>query len=321
MISRQSTPPDTRSPVIFNKHSAAALAPVPTLELSKAAEEEVQSADESSSSGEESGESSEEEDEDEELSEEAEEEEPSAGQAQPSSLDLPRAQPNSQSSVSSVKQKRKNQAGPSDRESSTQDAIDFQLTSSLYEARTSSPSRRLQKLATSTPLPSSPSTQRPVFKIGASLAGLNATKDTAGRNQANGVVHGSSLAKSIEAAQSGSESEESDSASDSESEVEDTAAKAFDAQLSQARAVPLPDSDSDSNSDEDSEEETKQTMRKELATKIARKTGSGWKGAPGTSKKEGGKEKSRIAGRDIAKAEKKKRENKYLTGYSFSQIK
>jgi hypothetical protein len=331
MTSGQSSPPETRSPVIFSQH-VAPLKPVPALELSKNADDaEMQSASEISSSDEESEESSGEPDEEDELDEEeTERQEASPVQVPQSSINLPRAEPNSRSYGSRGKQKqRKNQLSPSssDRDSSTQDAIDYQLTSSMYEADASSPSLGTQKPVKSRPVPGPSSSQRPTFKIGASLQSLNAVKNMIGSSQTktSPAVNGNfpTNSKDGEKSEGESESVEDTESSDSESEDEEEAADALEAQLSQARTVPLPDSDFDSSSDEDSEEEYREKMRKELVTdlaKMSRMARAHGSVAPSPIQHQGNKERSRIAGSDILKAEKKKRDNKYLTGYSFSQV-
>lgn len=339
MESGPSTPPETRSPVVFN-HNPPSLKPVPTLELSKSANEvedegEAESISESSSSDEESNGSSEnqeddeDDDEDEDGNVEEEMDEGESVQVPKSSIELPRAAPNPQSSVRAGKPKqRTSQLSPglSDKESTTQDAIDYQLTSSIYEVHTSSPSRASRPENKAKKPSVAHSLQRPRFKIGASLTDLNAAKVVAeqGRAAAQSVANGHRSMKSIGSGESGSESEsESGDDTDSESE-EEAASRAFDAQLSQAQSIPLPTSDEDSSSDSDSEEEYRETMRNELITdlaRMARKTAAVADNAPSLNKPEGGKGKSRIAGRDIVKAEKKKRENKYLTGYTFSQVK
>jgi hypothetical protein len=330
MTSGQSSPPETRSPVIFSQH-VAPLKPVPALELSKDADEaEMQSASESSSSDEESEESSGAPDEDDKIDEEETgEQKTSPIQVPQSSINLPRAEPNSWPYGSTGKQKqRKNQLSPSssDRDSSTQDAIDYQLTSSMHEAHASSPSLGTQKPVKSTPVPDPSSSQRPTFKIGASLQSLNAVKNMMGSSQtkASPAVNGNFPTKSTDGEGSESESGEDTNSSESESEDEEAAADALEAQLSQARTVPLPDSDFDSSSDEDSEEEYREKMRKELVTdlaKMSRVARAQGRVVPSPKQHQGSKEKSRIAGSDILKAEKKKRDNKYLTGYSFSQVK
>ena len=339
MESGQSTPPETRSPVVFN-HNPPSLKPVPTLELSKPANEaedeaEAQSVSNASSSDDESNESSEDQEDDEDGNEDGdgvEDEEMDEGelvQVPKSSIELPRAPPKSQSSVRAGKpQQRTSQLSPglSDKESTTQDAIDYQLTSSIYEAHTSSPSRasRPQNKAKNPSV--APSAQRPKFNIGASLSDLNAAKDMAERSRSavHGLANGHGSMKTMGGGESGSESEsESGDDTDSESE-EEAASKAFHAQFSQAQSVPLPASDDDSSSDSDSEEEYRETMRNELVADLAlmaHKTATIVDERSSPNKPEGGKDRSRIAGRDIVKAEKKKRENKYLTGYTFSQVK
>jgi hypothetical protein len=167
---------------------------------------------------------------------------------------------------------------------------------------------------------------------------LNAAKDVgeSGRVGTQIRVNRNQGLKSIGSEDSESESEsESEEESGSESDNEEAASKAFEAQLSQAQSVPLPSSDEDSNSDDGSERKYMETMRNKLVAdlaRLARKTSpAGHEETSGSNRSESsrekshksksGKDKSRIAGRDIVKAEKKKRENKYLTGYTFSQVK
>jgi hypothetical protein len=358
MESSQSTPPETRSPVIFNRHPPSLMA-VPALELSKSANEvedeaEAQSEDEASSSDEESNESSEDQDgdEDEDDDDDDDDEDEDVGEAESktqelptvqvlnSSLKRPGAQPISQPSLSGKPNKHTSQLSPSssDKESTTQAAIDYQLTSSIYEARASSQSQKAQSQNKSKTSSNASTPQRPKFKIGASLRDLNAAKDVgeSGRVGTQIMVNPDQGLKSIGSEGSESESEsESEEETGSESDNEEVASKAFEAQLSQAQSVPLPSSDEDSNSDDGSERKYMDTMRNKLVAdlaRLARKTSSvGHEETSGSNMSESSREKShksksrkdksRIAGRDIVKAEKKKRENKYLTGYTFSQVK
>lgn len=344
MESRQSTPPETRSPVVFNHHPVA-LQRVPTLELSKVTdvaedEAETQSLSDASSADDESVESSEEHDEDEDevededeemIDAESEEDDASTVKAPQSSLDLSLPQLDSQSTVSGGKLKpRTGRFSPSlsDKESTTQDAIDNQLTSSIFEAHASSPSTTAQNRKKTNSPSIVPGSQRPKFKIGASLRDLNAAQGVSGRSSpvvGQGVVDRHRTMKLMGGDESESESE-SDSGDDSDdSDEEEVTSKAFDAQLSQAQSIPLPESDDDSSddSDSDSEKELNDSMRSRLVADIAQmtqKTSSPIRPQSSSSQPQSSKNKSRIAGRDIVQEEKRKREQKYLTGYTFSQV-
>lgn len=337
MESGQSTPPDTRSPVVFN-HNPPSLAAVPPLELSKSANEiedgpDEQSDDDASSEAE-SGDSFEgqkeeydddDDDDDEYQDDEDEDEDVEDKDIRPKvSMKRSRLPPKSQSSELGIEPKQDaSQRSPSlsDRESTTQDAIDQQLTSSIYQAST--PSRPQQSQSKRRRLSNSTGTLRPQFKVGASLTALNEAKDTPPRSKPAmpKVVNENRYVRSIGGEESGSESEsESGDDSDSESEDEEAASKeAFAAQLSQAQSVPLPDSDEDSSSGDSSDEEYKESIRNELVAGLNQMAQKADVSTP--KKPQPGREKSRIAGQAIVDEEKKKRDAKYLTKYTFAQVK
>jgi hypothetical protein len=326
MTSGQSTPPETRSPVVFN-HQPAGLASVPTLELSKDPakddDEDIQSASEASSSDEGSDKSSEDEDEDVEDDEEDEKID-RLGSEEP--LQLQHGPQPTMPVGKTIHQKSQLSPSLSDKESTTQDAVDCQLTSSIYEAYTSNSSQNLQSQNKTKTASSRPSSQRPRFKIGASLRDLNAAQGMAEKRRVSTqtAVNGNRTSRPAEDEDNRSESEsESGADTDSESDDEGAASKALEEQLLQARSIPLPDSDDDSSSDSESEDEFTENMRNELVADLARmaqKSASQRSSVSKSSQGESVKDKTRIAGRDIVKAEKKKRENKYLTGYAFSQV-
>lgn len=180
MGSDRSSSPESRSPVIFNQKPASSIPDLhPLPEVARAIDdEETQSDNESSSSEEEQAQqSSEEEDE----SEDEEVEAKTAVQIPQSSPELPRSQsaskPSTPAPARASRQTQKlrkpvsisSPRSPNDSGSNTQDEVDFQLTSSLYEAQPPS-----SQSAKSTILP--PSASQPRF--GASLQLMNSQKPT-----------------------------------------------------------------------------------------------------------------------------------------------
>jgi hypothetical protein len=340
MASSHSSPRESRSPVIFNQHITL-LKPAAALELPKSAEDVEMESGSDSSSAEDDEEVDEDEKEtssDEKDEDEEETEEKNTIQIPRSSLELPHA--NSQPARSSGSQKqRKNQLIPSDDESNTQDEIDYQLTSSMYEVHSSSASQEAVKSPPPTQVPTS--SIRPTFKIGASLQSLNEKSKNLSSNGKSSSQPGTTgtMANGRWQLKSDDEEETEDEESSSDESSDGEKAAAFAAQLTHAQSIPLPDSDSESRSsdDEDSDSEV-QNIRNELAADVARmaRTSSqvSSKPYPPTSSSQqqqqpekekaaaaaAGKDRSRVAGKDLAMEEKKKRDSKYLNGYKFSQI-
>jgi hypothetical protein len=179
MASNHSSSRESRSPVIFNQKPASSMPDLhPLPEAAKGIDdEEAQSNNDSSSSEEEQAQEA---SEDESESEDEEVEAKTAVQVPKSSPELSRSQsagkPSTPAMAASQTQKLRKPVPissphfPNDLGFNTQDEVDFQLTSSLYEAQ-SQPS---QGVKSSSILP--PSGSQPRF--GASLQAMNSQKPT-----------------------------------------------------------------------------------------------------------------------------------------------
>jgi hypothetical protein len=137
---------------------------------------------------------------------------------------------------------------------STQDEVDFQLTSSMFEA---SPAAK----STPIPIPSS-SVTRPKFAIGASLSDMNAKKPTVGSSasKANSTARALKLIETDEEESDEESEDESDSGSDDEQILSQTLAPKSN--LPQPSDSDNSDSDtSDSDSESGSGNESEDDMR------------------------------------------------------------
>jgi hypothetical protein len=329
MASNLSSPRESRSPVIFNHHTPPTISTIAPLPKASQPidDDETQSVDDSASV---------------ESSEDDQSEadklpiKPATVQVSQSSPVLPRAKSVAKSSppvlankVESQKQRKMlpNHASPSTSDSglNTQDEVDFQLTSSLYEARPQS-----SQTVRSTPiLPLSSQPLRP--SIGASLSELNARKPPltpSATSLVNGMkrkIQEESDESSEEEDDSSSDSSDSSSASDSGGAskfiLRESAVKHKNKNKKHNASFDSSSSSSASDSDSDSDEEMA-TSRNELAALIARSSNSqssakSQNSAQGVSQRSSAK--SREAGREL-KSKKAKRDEGFINHYSFSQV-
>ena len=206
------------------------------------------------------------------------------------------------------------------------------------------------------PPSSMPASSRPRFTQGASLSSMNAARQSPAINSSQVTINGFSSRGAqkkftdSESEEDSEEESEDESSEESDDEDEERNAKDLEEQLHQAKSVPLPDSDSNSE-DESSEEQSDnsdqvvQNMRDQLAAEITKVGASGGSQNPKSSQSQnsqaasnrkggsGASQKSipspsvtrtykgygKRAGSDLLKEVKKKKDDKYLTGYQFSQ--
>lgn len=324
--SQNSSTRDSRSPVVFSQNA----------ETSKPVQAQQDQGPESSSEEEESDEDDEEEvteptpkakakgnvimdNEEEEGSEESESESEDEGtevQVPKSSPPiLPVARP---TKVSAPKPNQANTSKTSitEEEMSTQDEIDQQLTSSMFEVRST---------ANSSAVPSSSSIRPPQLKYGASLTSLNTNKP----------LYGSSVGKPSAAARSSQLSrvnvdEGSESESESEEESDDDTTSSSDeeedikkpnsrpigtvtAKKSKPAASESDDSSSEDSSEESVDEETR--VRNEVAAQIA-SMANGDSQISISSPKAYRSGTQEVRGKEGKKVERKV--DKYVSGQKFS---
>ncbi|KAH6671130.1 hypothetical protein B0J14DRAFT_595402 [Halenospora varia] len=284
MASTRSSERDSRSPPVFNKHREQEIAKP---KKSKAAEPESESssdddADDESEDPAHKNDASDnpqerqvEVEEDEEEEEGSSEEDSDIEMEESTPPELPAhkgkgkekvLEPASSSQLNGLNSK----DHTTDESQDTQEEINQQLTSSIYEARST--------LKSTSPIPNpSSAAPRPAFKVGASLRGLNEKKQTISR--INGAkTQGVGKLVLREASESGSE-EESESESESESSSSEDLPNAkpptSSARPTSAQKPSKPNSDSSSDSsssgsDSESESEDEATRaRKALAAQVA----------------------------------------------------
>jgi hypothetical protein len=200
----------------------------------------------------------------------------------------------------------------------TQDEVDFQLTSSMFEASSTA--------VKSTPIPPpSSSAATPKFSFGASLSSLNARKPVLGSSvaKASGKAQPLKLVENDEESEEESEEESDDSSSESDNGQEASQSLPRTRQI-QPLTTDSDDSDSDSESSSDKENQDEREMaRNELVAHIAKMA----------SDPQASTQSNDIPSSNIAKRSQSsnsggggKRSNggsgkNYITGYSFSQPK
>ncbi|RDL40068.1 uncharacterized protein BP5553_00047 [Venustampulla echinocandica] len=212
-----------------------------------------------------------------------------------------------------------------DERSDTQEEIDQQLTSSMYEARP-------RGLSSSPPNAPSSTASRPTIKFGASLQSLNSKKPIFGSSTTNsGVKSSQSLQKTLaHASDSEEESEEESDEDSSSSEEEDNPQTKYVAPASTpasksgrpAHTSDSDDSDSNDSSDSDSGSSDETTrMRNQLAAQIAGIDGS-IKGSQYSIASPKVMRNSTARGTGTPNTGGKtqvKKKDKYVSGYVFSQ--
>ncbi|PBP17898.1 hypothetical protein BUE80_DR011462 [Diplocarpon rosae] len=158
----------------------------------------------------------------------------------------------------------------SDEGHNTQDELDQQLTSSLYEARSTIP-------ASSIPIypPTSSTAPRPAMKVGVSLSSLNRNRSMLGSSQAARPPVGRSGQRSLQPIddQDSEESEEESNDDSSDSPDDDDAKTTDHKSMNESARDKSPansDSDSNGNSDTDQDQDEEQKIRNELTMEIAR---------------------------------------------------
>lgn len=332
MASNTSSPIDSRSPVIFNYNTPPQIPELPP--LPKPAhpidDEETQSLDDSLA--EEVDEEDPEDDLDESEPEDLHPAKPTI-QVPQSSPDLPRtntatksllAPPNARAaSQRQVPKQRKmfpTYTSPSSIDSgfNTQDEVDFQLTSSLYEARFQSS----QPVRSTPVLPSSSQVIQPSFTVGASLQSLNKKKPAI-----ESSVSKSLMKPTLHEDESSEEDEDSDSDSGSDSgSEEETVPSRFIDQKSQVKKAALSSSESSSEDDDDEELDDIAVHRAELVSVIANAEKQYSHSSPNSIRGPAGRLASHSSSQNQSQSRKaghelktKKISDKYLTGYSFSQ--
>lgn len=275
---------ESRSPVVFNRHTA--ITSQHSGSLSLVTQDSSPSPDSTSVSADGDDESA---DVDEQSDDENSEEE---GRSEDEDIEdragheIPQANGKANLTSREPKIQRKMPTEDSEDDLSTQDEIDQQLTSSMYEVQSSLP-------ITPTPRPSSTVKARPALRIGASLSSLNSNKpiynNAATKNLAIGKT--SMLPKLIDSLsdEEGSTDESNDSSSDSASDERSdkkqprarldaqSYAAILNHQLKAAKPKDKRDgstTDSDSSSEnsgdeERDEDEDEEALRNELAAQIA----------------------------------------------------
>ncbi|CAL3962331.1 unnamed protein product [Diplocarpon coronariae] len=204
----------------------------------------------------------------------------------------------------------------SDEGHNTQDELDQQLTSSLYEACSKIP-------ASSTPIypPTSSLAPRPAMKVGVSLSSLNRNRSLLGSSQAVQRAVGTSRQRTLQPIddQDSDESEEesndgsSDSSDDDDAKTTVHKSRTDSSARGNVNSLLNTDSDSNGNTDSDREEDEEQKIRNELTMEIARLHRSDT-GIPSpkmyrTQPNDSGKEN---------KVRNEKKRDSFVTGYQFN---
>ncbi|KAH6709180.1 hypothetical protein BKA61DRAFT_114809 [Leptodontidium sp. MPI-SDFR-AT-0119] len=201
----------------------------------------------------------------------------------------------------------------SDEGHNTQDEIDQQLTSSLYEAHSIVPASSALIYP-----PTSSAAPRPSKKIGVSLSSLNKNKSMLATSSAVKPVMSRNGQRTLQSIIDDEDSEESEeeSADDSSDLSDFEAKKPTQTAKSLARRDIPSDSDSSGNSDSDSEDDEQKKIRDELALEIA-----GLKGSDSSNLLSPKLYKTSTQQQETSKERKKKAEkktDKFLTGYKFN---
>jgi hypothetical protein len=312
----QSNRSSSRSPILFNSHATPGRPePAKIVEsassISDASNDEDESADEDESSD-----GEERDDGDKTVL---------APVQRSSPPDLSTTKPNVNMSSERKQSQRKNLtisrgSSTGDESVNTQDEVDFQLTSSMFEAS----STAIED--TSIRIPSSSNATKPKFSIGASLSSLNAKKPILGASASN-----ANKAQPLKLAENNDEESEeeseyesnSESSSDSDNKPEPT--QSFP-KLRQSQQLESDDSDSDSDSDSESgndeeNEDDEQIARNELAAQIAKMASD----AQGSTQSYDVASPNLIKGLQSSRSGSVKGKtgssNKFLVGYTFSQPK
>ena len=215
-------------------------------------------------------------------------------------------------------------SSPTDESFNTQDEVDFQLTSSLYEASSATVK------STPIPIPSSGKVATPKFTVGASLSSLNAKKPFLGSSasKANGKSQPLKLANNDEDSdEEESEESDSDSSSDSDNDNEPETSQTLpkrkysrSAESDSDTTTSGSDSDSESGSNKENEDE-KEQARNELAAQIAKVVNDS---QASTQSYDPPSPKLVRASQSSSKGSGKRASGgreKFLTGYVFSQPK
>lgn len=203
----------------------------------------------------------------------------------------------------------------SDEGHNTQDEIDQQLTSSLYEAHSTIPASSAIVYP-----PTSSAAPRPAMKVGVSLSSLSKSKSMLATSSAIKPVVGRSGQRTLqnmddEDSEESEEESDDDSSDDSELEAPKSTGKA----KTPARRDASSDSESSGNSDSDSDsegEEARKKIRDELALQIA-----GVKGNENVNLLSPKLYKTSTQQQDTSKDRRKKAEkktDKYVSGYHFN---
>lgn len=201
----------------------------------------------------------------------------------------------------------------------TQDEVDQQLTSSIYEAR-SSPSSSISR-----PIPASSAAVKPKMGIGASLSSLLASKSNLTQSSAAKINGVTASSQKLQLAQQ----EEDEEESEEESEDDDDGSSDEEVEVSKSRTSALKTSkpssqkqnsqkdsdDSDSNSDSESDVDDEEQTRRDLLSQInaVQKDGGTQVSIPSPQAFRSGTQNAGSA----KKVEKKKASDRYLTNYHF----
>ncbi|KAG4437893.1 hypothetical protein IFR05_006612 [Cadophora sp. M221] len=335
--SHNSSPRDSRSPVIFSQHPRSA----DTIKARHSAQPESDSNSESEVDVEDEAEEdsdAEDEDEDEDepkstprnkfLDDEAEDGSSSSGpedeeeaeyeEEDDAEVEVPNSSPPvlpPHKHLASAKPAGLNSSKESlsDEGHNTQDEIDQQLTSSLYEAHSIVPASSALIYP-----PTSSAAPRPSKKIGVSLSSLNKNKSMLATSSAVKPVVSRSGQRILQSVSDNEDSEESEEESDDDSSDSSDfeAPKPTQKAKSPARRHVPSDSDSSGNSDSDSEGDEQKKIRDELALEIA-----GLKGSDSSNLLSPKLYKTSTQQQETPKERRKKAEkktDKFLTGYKFN---
>lgn len=332
--SQNSSTRDSRSPVVFSQH--AQTSELVQAQRSASPESESTSSDSGSEAEEEDDEPIQKsnakdvemkDDEDDEEEEEGSENSESESEDEGTEVQVPKSSPPilpevRPAKVSAPKTSRANNSKTSitEEDMSTQDEIDQQLTSSMYEVHSSGAAA----------VPSS-SSIRPPLKVGASLMSLNSGKplyassapksSTAGRRSQPSRINMDEASASESESESEEESDDdTTSSSDEDHKSMKSKAGVTTAGRKSRSAASESDDDSDDSSSEDSSSDSEDSeevrARNELAAQIAGYMANGDSQVSLPSPKA-----YRSGTQDVKKDEKGKREkkvDKYLVGQKFS---
>ncbi|KAE8448373.1 hypothetical protein EG329_009617 [Mollisiaceae sp. DMI_Dod_QoI] len=328
--SHNTSPRDSRSPVTFSQHpeitdnpKSQGAAQPETGSVSEE-DEEADSDDASEEEQEEEDEESKSASEESEDEESEEEEEPKVQVPKSSPPELPaHKQPikTTRAFTGTKPSQNNSKESLSDMSINTQDEVNQQLTSSMYEARSAPTS------SVSNPIPASSAAAKPKIGFGASLSSLNAASATlAASSQAkvNSTRRGSQKLQLPQEEEGSEEDEEESDEDDDTSEDEEIELSKGNKRIStinkksfrvDATEKDSDDSDPDSDNDEsvDDEERTRQELLGQIVAITSKNDGNSQGSLPSPKL-------YRSSTQDTTKTKKapEKKGNKFLTGYSFS---